>query len=294
MKIPVGRTIEGAYGFAFSNFLSVLGTAWFPFVALIAFIGGMAALLVPGMMASFQQGVFDPSKIAGGVGVGFLAVLAYLVVVSMVNVGIQRKALGLHPGPVFFYFSLGAPVWRMIGAMFLAGLVLIGIGIAFFAICAITWAVSGSYLHDGAMWAVRVAVIAIAVCADIYIAVRLIYLLPAVVVAEEQIGLGRSWSLAHGSFWRIFVIMLATVLPIGIVYSVLSATISGASTMPVYHAGMTFPQMMQAYAATSHPFGIGAVVLYLAYIIVLNGLQNGAIASAYRAVASPATDGSHS
>jgi hypothetical protein len=295
MKIPVGRTIEGAYGFAFSDFLSIIGTAWFPFVAWILFVGGLAALMIPGMANSMEHGVFDPSKIAGGVGVGALAGLAYLVVISMVNVGIQRKALGLHPGPVFFYFSLGAPVWRMIGAMFLAGLIIAGIFIAAAAVCAIVWAMAGSFLHDAAMWAVRVGVIFVAVCAFLYSALRLTYLLPAVVVAEEHIGIGRAWSLAHGSFWRIFVIILATILPVAIVYGIISNIINGPQTMVVYHPGMTFPQVMQAYQATSHPYTIAGIVLYLAYVIVVNGLHNGAVASAYQSVAAPAaTEGMHS
>ncbi|MEI9886357.1 MAG: hypothetical protein WDN08_07605 [Rhizomicrobium sp.] len=32
------------------------------------------------------------------------------IVQAMVNVGLMRKALGQHPGPVFIFFSLGSQV----------------------------------------------------------------------------------------------------------------------------------------------------------------------------------------
>jgi hypothetical protein len=295
MKIPVGRTIEGAYGFAFSNFLSVLGTAWFPYVALVLFIVGSAVLLVPGIASSLPHETFNPSNVAGLIGLGLLAALAFLVVVSMVNVGILRKALGLHPSPVFFYFSLGAPVWRMIGALFLAGLVIIGVGLLAVALCAVIWSVAGNFLHGPLLYLLGGGAALVAFCTYFYTAVRLTYLLPAVVVAEGEIGLGRAWHLARGSFWRIVVISLVTFLPVLIVYSILSFMINGASTMPNFQAGMTFQQAMQAYFTANHSFGIAGLVLYLAYLIVIAGLSNGAIASAYRAVVSPPeTQGMHS
>ena len=47
----------------------------------------------------------------------------------------------------------------------------------------------------------------VAVLWYIYAAVRLVFFLPAVVVAEEQIGLGRSWALGRGNFWRIIIVI---------------------------------------------------------------------------------------
>src|SRR5580704_202146 len=119
-KLPVGETISGAYGFAFADFLSVLGIAWLPHVIFVLLIAGIIYGLAPELPGQLMRGEFDDSvfytlrRIAG------LIWLVGLVVQAMVTVGLQKKALGNMPGPTFFYFSLGAPVWRMIGATFLA------------------------------------------------------------------------------------------------------------------------------------------------------------------------------
>ena len=114
VKIPFERTIASAYSFAFRNILSILGIAWFPYLLLTAI--GAAFFYVFGRQffdfftALPAKGHADPATILRVMRPFFLAyaiLLPAIVLVSaMVSVGVLRKALGLHPGPVFVFFSL--------------------------------------------------------------------------------------------------------------------------------------------------------------------------------------------
>ena len=120
MKIPVGKTLEAAFSFGLKSFFSTLGVVWFPFLVGIALIGGAIVLSVAGLHGV----ILDPKMDSAGFvhvlahlsGAFVLAWVVFLVVGAMIQVGLLRKALGLHPGPVFIYFSLGPDVWRMLGA----------------------------------------------------------------------------------------------------------------------------------------------------------------------------------
>jgi hypothetical protein len=296
VKIPVGRTIERAYGFAFSNFLNIVGIAWFPIVAFVLVLFGLGFAMAPTigpMLQGVQSNGVDPSKIGGIIGFFVLVVLLGLVLISMIRVGILRQALGKHEGGVFFYFSLGAPVWRMIGALLLAGIVVTLIALGLLAIGAVISAIAGSIPSTAGAVAVRTVTFIGCVCLFIYILVRLVYLLPAVVVAEDTIGLGRAWELSAGNFWRIFVVWLSTYLPLVIVFGILSSLVSGGPMIPDIHQGMTPQQVFQAYLASSRGGGIAGIVLNLVYVIVSAGLTSGAAAKAYLGAAGDKTEAEH-
>ncbi|HEY1631254.1 MAG TPA: hypothetical protein VGF56_08055 [Rhizomicrobium sp.] len=282
MKIPVGRTIEGAYGFAISNFLNILGIAWFPVVAFFAVLVGLGVAMAP-TLRPLLNGTPDMGAIGPIIGLGLLAVILLIVVFSMIQVGILRQALHKHEGPAFFYFSLGAPVWRLIGATFLVGVVFWLIGLALVAIGFIAWNVTGNMSQPG-VWLLRSAVIVVEVCAFFYIAVRLSFLLPAVVVAEDSIGIGRSWELSAGSFWRIFVIYLACHIPLGIVAGVVGLLLTGGQMNPHIEPGMTPQQLFQAYIVASQAGGIIYLVFRILITVASAGLSAGSQATAYLAV----------
>src|SRR5271163_4520802 len=119
-KIPVGETISGTYGFAFAGFLSILGIVWLPYVVLLVFSAGVIYLVAPDLPGHVMRGEFDATTFYGVWRVAGLIGLASLVVRAMVTVGLQERALGQIQGPPFFFFSLGARVWLMIAAVFLA------------------------------------------------------------------------------------------------------------------------------------------------------------------------------
>ena len=229
-KIPLERTIGDTYRFAFTNILSIFGIAWLPYALMVGV--GAAAIwwMWPELSAidySSQPDVAQNQEIALRLAGKVLTVIfpLYLLVYvffAMVVTGVQRKALGLIQGPVFAYFSLGSEVWRLIGAMILAALIVCaGAALTAGVLAAIFWI--GERQGVPAIYGLVefVAVIA-AMCWFFYMMVRLWFFLPPVVVAEGGFGLARSWQLGGGNFWRIVALVLACVFGPAIVISMVS------------------------------------------------------------------------
>lgn len=306
-KIPLERTIESAYRFAFTKFLSVLGVIWLPLLAVCAIVvavayftwGDISHLHDLSRQASSLSTADDEMTsqrldaliaMAGAVArFGGLILLAVLLARAMVSVGVLRKALGLHEGPVFAYFSLGAPVWRMLGAMILATLAIAGVAIATCIAGGILYWAS-QFAPAGARGAIRALIVAVAILWMIYMTFRLVFFLPAVVVAENRIGLGRSWQLGGGNFWRIVLVLIAVMLPIAIVAGILSNAIFGAYWWMQIREAMTSGHPMPPDQLMAAVFrGLGAiwpawVAFEVVYITLLTGLGLGAIAAAYQGV----------
>jgi hypothetical protein len=284
-KLPVGRSIESAYSFAFRHFFAVLGIVWFPYVVLVAILALPAITLVPRMVGSIETGAFDFSMLPGLVGLGLLFWLGLMVAGAMVRVGLLRKALGLAEGRIFLYFSLGAPVWRMLGALILLFVILIAMAAASAAIAGIIWGASRQFLSEGGAALAGGIAVFVATCWWIYAAVRIGFFLPAVVVAEEEIGIGRAWTLGRGNFWRIVVVMIASILPVAIAFGILSSLVTSFVPAPMTEP-MTFPEavrMLHDRLVAAGPIG---ALLQLVYLMLLTGLGTGAVAGAYRAIAS--------
>ena len=287
-KIPVGDTISRTYGFAFSNFLSIFGIAWLPYVVLAAIAVGLVFLVAPTLPQSLMQGQFDMVELMHAARIWSLLGIFLFIVNCMVTVGIQRKALGKHHGPVFVYFSLGAPVWRMVGAFFLAGLVIFFVGILTAVAAVAIWFAAKSFVPDHNIL-IGVLVGIIAVCWIIYLSVRLSFFIPAVVVAEEKISLGRGWELAGGNFWRIVIVAIVVFLPVAIGFGIISSALFGSMfVMPHFHDGMPpqemFHEMMRDILRQGFALGPVAIVVQIIERIIFLGLGNGMIADAYLGV----------
>jgi len=301
MKIPFERTIAGAYRFAFTNALSVIGIGWFPFLLVFALGAGLAVLLYPTAHALWLQDgkTFDYAKVvtnvlplAGGIIVVFIGVI---VAQAMVTVGLMRKALGQHPGPVFIFFSLGGQIWRLLGAYILTILLITG-GIVLMALGIGAVSLLLGQVAPKAQGAVTVVLSILAVLTYFYSVVRLTFFIPAVVVAENHIGLRRSWHLGRGNFWRIFGISLIVGLPIQMANSTIISTVMQAAglqglqqvqpgPMSAAQTAKFFSDLMSAALRIGPFLGILEVV----YFALLVGLTTGAVANAYRAVAGDAS-----
>ncbi|MGB8365047.1 MAG: hypothetical protein ACLQUZ_16900 [Rhizomicrobium sp.] len=297
-RIPVAKTISGAYGFAFGNILSVLGIIWFPYVILAAIAAGAVFGLAPGLLGDIMHGEIGPPLFFAIARVAGVIWLASIVIHAMVMVGLQQKALGRHEGNSFFFFSLDAPVWRMIGAMFLAFLVLLLIFALTAAAAAAASFAAVKFVPHGGNAIAAVAVIA-AVLWCIYASVRLTFLLPAVVVAEERIGLGRSWELGGGNFWRMVAVFLAVFVPAAIGLGIVSQALIGPfiAFPPDFasHFGqhMTPEEIGNAYATFFISMSKQMVAAWPVFLIIqaietviYQGLGNGMIANAYLGVTS--------
>lgn len=289
-KIPVGETISRTYGFAFSNLLSIFGIAWFPYLALAAVAAGLVFLAAPDLPRMLMRDDIDVDAIAHvGRILALLGLLSFLVG-CMVTAGIQRKALGKHQGPEFFYFSLGAPVWRLVGAFFLSSLVMLLVGLLTVGVVVAIWFAAKSFApgYDKLIGGIAIFV---ACLWFIYFVVRLLFFLPAVVVAEERIGLGRAWELAGGNFWRIVAVMIAVLLPTAIGFGIVSSALFGPFIdIPHFHPGMDIHELLRGIFHQMRAIGPLMILFQIVERIVFLGLGNGMIADAYLGVTGKSPD----
>lgn len=282
-QVPVERTITDAYRFAFARFFSVLGTVWLPYSIFAVIIFALVRLMAPGLPQMIAAGDFD---LASGMSLLRLVVLVSIfgfIVGAMVTVDLQRKAMGTHSGPAWMFFSLGAPVWRMAGALFLAGVVVFVITVIAILVCAGLWWAAGSLGAAGAL--IRVVAVLATIAFVIYIALRLAFFLPAVVVAENSIGIERAWILGGHNFWRILIVAIATVLPVVIVFHLLSWALLGpVMSLSGLHGQTGLRELLRTGLTQFGPKTWLLLFLQVIERILLVGLINGAVASAYLAV----------
>ena len=300
-KIPVERTIDDTYRFAFTNILSIFGIAWLPCLIMAALAVAAIWWMWPDFQAldfSTQPDLAHNQEIGMRLAAKMLAVvfpLYFLVYVlfAMVITGVQRKALGLIDGPVFVYFSLGGEVWRLLGAMILALIIICANGALTMGVMAVVFG-AGKVQGVPAIYGLVefVAVIA-GICWFFYMAVRLAFFIPPVVVAEGGFGFARSWALGGRNFWRIVVLYIACVFAPMIVVSVVSNIVF----MPFMMGAVIKLQNAAETHQVLPPEQIWAIVVsplrqmlpyWLAYQVItmpiLLGLSNAISAFAYRNV----------
>jgi hypothetical protein len=292
-KIPVGATIAQAYRFVFAKFFSILSIVWLPIVVL-----GVGGLLVTRQSAIFSGAMAGRNLSALGPALMVLLpfyILALLLILMQI-VGITEQALGTRKGSPFFYINVGRPLWLLAGTVLLFVLLFVGVALAAgLGASLLTLLVK---LLSGVSRALSVLFLVVGMLAVylglIYVTVRLSFLMTPVVVAENRIGLGRAWQLGKGNFWRMFLVLLAILVPVlatemiflfGFLFSGMPpAAPPGASpaqlqatqaAMQAWSAGMT--ARMNHYWFVTYPF-------FLVISLLLYGLLSGAQAFAYRAL----------
>jgi hypothetical protein len=297
MKIPFERTIAGAYRFVFTNFFSILGIGWFPYLLLSGIVGGLIYYLAPSFMQTIQLLQVQKPDPADAMRLGIavlgaegIIVPVFLLISAMVTVGVMRKALGQHPGPVFFFFSLGGQVWRLIGSYLLilvlawgAAIVAGGlIGLGYFLL---------SKVAPAAAAPITVLLGIAAFLYWIYAFVRVYFFVPAVVVAENHVGIRRSWHLGRGNFWRIIGIMLIMTIPIGIAAQTIEGPIlqfglggSVQAQLGPHPSPEDLRNLVSLLFAAVKKVGPILLLIQLVHLVLLSGLMGGAVANAYNLV----------
>jgi hypothetical protein len=296
-KIPVGATIGHAYSYLFKNFLTIIGIMWLPFAILAvgAFLFGMAS-------GDFLKAITEASTgTANFARVWYLLLPFYVFAFMLFFIqmdGLTRHALGLRQAPIYFYFSLGKPIWRLAGAFLLFFLLMIAIVVVFaiggiligMVVASATGVAPGTPPAKSASFTLGLAVVgigAVAYCAFIYWIMRQSFLLTPVVVAEERIGLGRAWKLGRGNFWRMLVITLAIVGPIALIFIVVMFKFLMPGLPPTAAQGATADQIAawnSAYLARVHGYRYVLLPGYFVLLIVFYGLWCSAQAFAYRSL----------
>jgi hypothetical protein len=305
-KIPVGATIAAAYRFAFTDFLKILGVVWIPWT--ITSVGGF--FLLPRLIKIFAaMGKLD---FAAALNQSWILVPWLLFGIFLYSVQIAATielALQSPRKQLWHRFSVGKPVWRLIGAALLVLLVFIGSWIASILAGVVVGLILSLLVTVAKVYMKIILTVgfgliaALAYAGILYVTVRLAFLLPPVVVAEEKISLRRAASLGRGNFWRLLGIFLAIFLPFWLLQRILLyallpqgmllATPPGASAAEkaaVMANVMTWATQLLGevidYWYIVYPLGLIWSVLYL-------GLIFGAQAFAYRAATAglpPVTD----
>jgi hypothetical protein len=300
--IPIEQTIGDTYRFVFKNILSIFGIAWLPMVLVAAVFGAGFWILWPdvaGLDWSGHSEAVQNSAIAERLAIKVVSLalpleILFGLLMVMLSVGLQRKALGLIEGPVFMFFSLGGAVWRLFFGYILA-FILIWLSTAL-SVGAVVLIFSFGQRMPALYGLVEFAAIVAAICWFFYLTVRLMFFIPTVVVAEGGLGLERSWALGHGNFWRIVVVFLACVFAPSIV-------VSTAANMIIWPF-MMGPMMQIQQATEAHqvlppdqalalfsgvfrqilPLWVGIELVTLPIMV---GLSNAMSAFAYRHLTSP-------
>lgn len=294
--ISIDKTVSDAYRFLGIHIGSIVGVIWLPIVLLFGLGVGLFFLTVPpewyaGPVRIHDEAFFQSvspdfwKTIAWMVAAFSLYALASLVVAATIMVGLMHHALGMKRDPTWIHFSLGMPVWRMIGAFILADLAILAmavlsgliVGTVSFALVLIP--------HVGASLVAGIVLPMILVLNLFvaYAAIRLVFFLPATVVAEERISPMRSWELSRGNFWRIIAVAILVYLPIAVVAGIAVQAIILPVLLPAVMPLSEPPTAAQIEGVVQAmmpvlPWLLG---LGLALKIVLLGLVTGAMGSAY-------------
>jgi len=298
-KIPLEETLGGAYRFLFTNVVSIIGTAWLPFVLLFVLCGGLIYAAVPHewlngnfpQIKTFEQAIALVMPILALYPV---ILLLTLLMTAMVFTGLMEHALEQKTTPTFVYFSLGAPVWRMLGAFVLYYLVMVLLIAVLALLLLLAYLIVYPQLPQGGGIALLIVLGIVEFCFCVYAAVRLFFFLPAVVVAEDHIGLGRAWSLGGGNFWRIVVLLLMTSIPVSFVMQiVLQMTVLPmvaskiAKLQDVLKSGQPeSAQIAQIFHAMLPVLPVLLAIILIERIAIM-GLVSGAIGKAYIALTKP-------
>lgn len=306
-KIPVFETIAHAYRFASGNFLRILGIVWAPLVVSIA----VGLMVTPGFLGNHIP-VDDIEAIQRqSLRLSPFIFIFSLFIRAMIGVGVTELALGKRTGTTFVYFSVAAPVWRLIGAWLLFALVMIVIYIGLIILIVVIavgggLAVKASTLSPGAN-AIAAGTLALFCIflflgALIYTMARLTFLIPPVVVEENKVDLARGWILTRGSFWRICMIGLAIFIPLILVQGTIVVSVYGLDYFhrfaEIMRGGLlrqlsedAMRQQMDVWGAAVRARGLQVwpfmAVVGLVFETFAYGLLYGASAFAYREVNPP-------
>ena len=214
--IPVGKTIAFAYQFTLENLGAIIGLIWLPTVAIT--VGGFFAdtTYSAAVNAALQEG---PSEAAGQAVISLLAwYLLSLMLSAMATTAVTRQALGLRKGPAFISFSLGLPEFRVFGAIVLLIVVLLLITQPFRYMVSALAAAGGP---GAAAFQGLASLLALGSLGFIFfVMVRLSFLMCPATIAENAVGLARSWVLTRGNFWRIVGVGSCTLGPIFLIFGV--------------------------------------------------------------------------
>ena len=223
-KIPVFSTVSRTYGFLLGEIGTIVRLAWAPLLiaaGLNFYFGGQAIdLVVASKDSAAAMGMASTNFLIGIV--SFLANIMVIVALLRVVLFGDRK-VGMI---VYLWFGTAEMRLVIVYILLLVAAIagVIGLGIGFGLLAAIAAAVPGLNI------VVELAAIALVLTA--IWAVLKLTLIPAVVVAENNLGVERAWALMRGNALRMFFVLFFTYLPIGVIGIILTFAVLGSDVPP--------------------------------------------------------------
>ena len=292
-KIPVGQTIAFAYRFLVTEIATVIGVAWLPALAAAA-AGYFAQVYTISHAALLEAGDAQTGAISLAVSLGGLMVLIFAS--SVVAVAITRQVLSPRAGGIVVaYFAAGRSEWRMfaVNVRFIAAAgVLLAVAAA---VTLLAFALAGVPLQapeqarPGPATFLAAIIFWVVFGYAVVTILRMGFLLPPIIVAEDKGGLRRSHDLTKGNFWRMLAVMLALGLPVLVLLLAGEGVVLRSALGPNI-ANLSPSEFMekaeQAMNEKLLPWTIFTTVIF----ILGSGLVFSGAAFAYRAVAGPADE----
>jgi hypothetical protein len=276
-KIPIVQTIKAAYGFVFTHLGTIIGLIWVPMVLVTVlgfFVEQRYYAAAADALASNNFTRLGPSVISL-----LCYFVAAILLYAVMYVPVMQLALGQRKDGALVHFALGPAEWRMFRALAgLAAFLVLPVLITAFLFNTVTALVGGqikSMLTAGGLE----VLLALSYLAVVYIALRFVFLLPAVAVNEQGPVLPRAWILSGGNFWRILAIMLATLGPVAPVAQIVLEGPSALIPSFANSAAMAAAQLHQI--SVNMPVSKGVDFLVAPLIL---GLAAGSSAAAMRAL----------
>jgi hypothetical protein len=290
-KIPVFGTVSRTFGFLIGDFGTILRLSWAPM--LIA--AGLNYYYGPQVMDAAMNAKDNPGLAAEVMGINMLISIAGFLANVMVLTALLRVVIygDRKPGLVV-YFWFGTAEFRLVLVYVLllvaAIAAMIAVGLAFGLLAGLTALVPAASL-------LLVAASVALVMAMIWATLRLM-LIPAVIVAEKNLGVERSWELMAGNAIRMFLVLVLTYVPfmilgVLVVFALLGADMPAIPDFASMSSGKVKPDDIRAAAEQWQTGFIKAIQLNWMEFTVLNffssifsaALIAGTAGNAYNAVA---------
>lgn len=275
-RIPVADTIRFAYNFTFGQIGAIIGLVWLPLI-IVAFL----QFLPYALGTAYSAASSNAGEAAGATLVNLAFSTTALVLYSMNFVSVTRQALGLRQGAASVHFSLAWPEWRMFVGIVVCGLILTAAMGLYLVLGSLIFSQAGNPLLEVVGGAYAIA----GFCALVWFALRLLFVLAPLIVAEERIDVVRAFLLMRGNVGRALAIALAVTVPVIIVQCIAVGAIAGPSFFAPLPSGTATALADRFRELDSHmPALIGLALLLTPFQL---GLTLGASSFAFRVLVPP-------
>jgi hypothetical protein len=224
-KLPVLAILSRTFGFLLGDLPTIVRLSWLP----LAIAAGISFYLGGQAIDAIVAAKGNPSAGAGAPQADLLAGTISFVTNAIVVVALLRVVLYGDRKP-------GWPAWISLGItegrFMLVYILLVIAGIAGVIGTVLIFSLFAAAAAQVPGMALVIDMVAFGLLVGVVWVMVKLYLVPAVVVAENTLGVERAWALMRGNAFRMFVILLVAYVPLAIMGVMLSLAILGADMPP--------------------------------------------------------------